>query len=225
MNKRNKKTESAADLTASDWDNRGIEEQTFSRGYQEYIKYETCLSGAFISESTPAVHAAVELHQYSYLGYGKQRGKFVLPACRPTSEIGQYIMVGPEVRKLFCRQGKEAAYVLWLRLQEFDLMHHQVRDGVWFTGANPIRVSELKDSFPGHSEKWIQARLKEIEKIVGMYKEPRRDSLTNEQLGNAHYPFMLYHPDERTFSDVSGFNENLHDLLEHRVRYYSKESE
>jgi hypothetical protein len=153
----------------------------------------------------------VEEHPFSMLAYGRKSQKIVIPACRATNE-GNFIQIGPEVEKFFCDRGLEFAYVVWLRLQRSDLMHHLVNQDVWLTGVHAITLAELAKSFPKRSERWVAERIHEIEVTLGLYKESRRDVLTGEQQGFAYYPFMMYAPKERIYEHVPDYVENWTEL-------------
>ena len=121
-------------------------------------------------------------------------------------------MLGPEILKLFALQGCEQAYTVWEALQHIGFMHHSIRDGAWVSGAAPVLISELRENlFSKRSEKWIMERIKEIERITGMLKEPRRNNLTREIEGFAYYPFLTYPPNERAHYGVTKSNADRFD--------------
>ena len=199
-------------------DNGKLTLQEISNDYRNQVAAEAKAGMSFSGDSKFAVSNLVEHHPYSYLAAVREEGFKVLPACRPTSNWGQYIQVGPEVRKLFCDAGAEYAYVVLTRLLEIDLMYPLKIDNIYRLGAHPIKVKQLKDDFPHRSEDWIRERLTEIKKIIGMHVEPRRNDLTGEQLGNAHYPAMLYFPDDRIYLDVSSEIQSVNELIQSALK-------
>ena len=211
---RNKKV-NPQEISAMDWDSAmPATYQPISDEYLESVRrrsewlndsdhygYEASEEGCF------TIPEPVEYHPFSVLAYGKQAQKFFVPACRSTEE-GNFVMIGPEVEKLFLDRGLENAYVVWLRLQRSDLMHHPKPNGTFLMGVHAVTLENLQKSFPKRSKRWIAERLKEIEQTVGMYKESRRDPLTGEHSGFAYYPFMTYGPRDRIYSEIwSGVSE------------------
>ena len=205
-------------ITAPDWDNEGPKFQDISGAFLEITSLSSSNGKSFFGSEEFQIQESVFYHKYSYLCYLKKAALMVLPACRPTRKMGRFLMVGPEVRKLFCSRGAESAYVVWQRLQEFDLMHHRTVNGIRYTGAKPVTIKQLQADFPGHSEDWVRKQLKTIDEVVGLFYESRRDDLTSEQLGNAYFPNLIYVPDERAFADVDEAVECLEELMDHAVK-------
>ena len=211
---RNKKV-NPQEISAMDWDSAmPATYQPISDEYLESVRRRS----EWLNDSDHYGHEAseegcftipepVEYHPFSVLAYGKKSQKLFIPACRST-EDGNFLMIGPEVEKLFLDRGLENAYVVWLRLQRSDLMHHPKPNGTFLMGVHPVTLENLQKSFPKRSKRWIAERLKEIEQTVGMYKESRRNPLTGEHSGFAYYPFMTYGPRDRIYSEIwSGVSE------------------
>ncbi len=196
--------------SARDFDNKDFVPQEISPEYREAVAARAIkekwnadhLRESEIEFSVRMVEE-VELHDYSIIVYGKAGKRTLIPACRDTSN-GGFIMLGPEILKLFALEGCEQAYTVWEALQHIGFMHHSIRDGAWVSGAAPVLISELRTNlFPKRSDKWIMERIKEIERIAGMLKEPRRNNLTREIEGYAYYPFLTYPPNERVHYGVT----------------------
>jgi len=209
--------------SASDFDNKDFVPQEISPEYLEAVAARAS-SEKWISdhlresetESSIRMVDEVELHDYSIIVYGKGGVRTLIPACRDTSE-GGFIMIGPEVLKLFTSQGYIQAYAVWEALQHFGLMHHSIRDEVWVTGAAPVLQSDLIEHFfPTKSDDWIINRIKEVEKVTGMLKEQRRNALTREVEGFAYYPFLTYPPSKRVHY---GVNKNNVDRFDEAGRF------
>ena len=222
MATRKKKDVTIESLSARDWDD--AMPSTYQPISDDYLSAAACRNirvgnkSHYGAESSVGnqitVLDVVEEHPFSMLAYGRKSQKIVIPACRATQE-GNFIQIGPEVEKFFCDRGLEFAYVMWLRLQRSDLMHHLINQGVWLTGVHAISLAELKKSFPTRSERWVAERIHEIEVTLGLYKESRRDALTGEQQGFAYYPFMMYGPKERIYEHVPDYVENWNELQEY----------
>jgi hypothetical protein len=125
-------------------------------------------------------------------------------------------MIGPEVLNLFAASGKEAAFCLWVRLQQSDVMHFPIKNGLHFIGVHAVTLEQIQSWFPTRSIKTIRRWLDDIESVVGLLKEPRRNPRTGQSDGFAYFPFMMYGPEDRILKNVPKDVENLTEAMSYQ---------